>query len=58
MENVFKNDNKIMISKGELNAINFAWYFIHVYVCPKQHTFPSHENILYKHHFVQKKNHG
>ncbi len=30
MENVLKHNNKIMISKGELNAINFAWYFIHI----------------------------
>jgi hypothetical protein len=46
MENVLKHNNKIMISKGELNAIILHGILYIFYVCPKQHTFPPHENTI------------
>jgi hypothetical protein len=30
VENVFKHNKKIMVSKGGLNAIRFVWYFMFV----------------------------
>jgi hypothetical protein len=42
VENVFKHNKKIMVSKGGLNAIRFVWYFMFV-----QNNTPSlhHMNI-------------
>jgi hypothetical protein len=48
MENILKKYNIIMILKGGLNVINFAWYFITIICLFKQHTFlnPPHENNI------------
>jgi hypothetical protein len=51
MENVFKHNKKIMVSKGELNAIGFVWYFMFV-----QNNTPSlhcMKILCYINHFVQ-----
>jgi hypothetical protein len=44
MENDFKHNKKIMISKYGLKC---NWFCTVFYVCPKQHAFvASYENIM------------